>query len=52
MDESTIRTYEVRRDRQAREGVAVTSLPAGPKAGVTPFSGSQLCFKLTDDGAP
>ena len=50
MDESTIQTWAVRRDRQAKAGIAVSALPAAPKAGGTPFGGSQLCFVLTEDG--
>ena len=50
MDESTVQNWAVRRDRQAKAGVAVTALPASPKAGGTPFGGSQLCFALTEEG--
>ena len=49
-DESTIQAWAVRRDRQAKAGIAVSALPASPKAGDTPFGGSQLCFALTEDG--
>ncbi len=50
IDESTIQTWAVRRDRQVKAGIAVSALPATPKAGTTPFGGSQLCFALTEDG--
>ena len=50
LDESIIRGYAVKRERGARQGITVLELPARPKAGTVPFSGSELSFRLTDDG--
>lgn len=50
VEESIVRGYTVKRDRGAQPGIVVNDLPPTPKAARTPFSGSQLTFRLTDDG--
>ena len=40
----------MKRDRGVSKGIAVETLPVGPKAAGNAFSGSELSFCLTDDG--
>ena len=51
LEESIVRGYTVKRDRGARQGIQVGELAATPKSASAPFSGSQLTFRLTDDGS-